>query len=135
MRKGDLIQVIAGDTIPADAEVIQGMASVNESAITGESAPVLKQPGTDIMSSVTGGTKIISDQLTLRITSDPGAGFIDRMIALVEGAQRTKTPNEIALTVLLTVLTIVFLIVVATVTPLANYVKAPTIAVDRRIKT
>jgi potassium-transporting ATPase ATP-binding subunit len=126
LRKGDLIQVIAGDTIPADAEVIQGMASVNESAITGESAPVLKQPGTDIMSSVTGGTKIISDQLTLKISSDPGAGFIDRMIALVEGAKRTKTPNEIALTVLLTVLTIVFLIVVASVPPLANYVKAPT---------
>lgn len=126
LRKGDLIQVIAGDTIPADAEVIQGIASVNESAITGESAPVLKQPGTDIMSSVTGGTKIISDQLTLKISSDPGAGFIDRMIALVEGAQRTKTPNEIALTVLLTVLTIVFLIVVATVPPLANYVKTPT---------
>jgi len=126
LRKGDLIQVIAGDTIPADAEVIQGIASVNESAITGESAPVLKQPGTDIMSSVTGGTKIISDQLTLKISSDPGAGFIDRMIALVEGAKRTKTPNEIALTVLLTVLTIVFLIVVATVPPLANYVKTPT---------
>jgi K+-transporting ATPase ATPase B chain len=124
LRKGDQIKVIAGELIPADAEVIQGIASVDESAITGESAPVLKQPGTDIMSSVTGGTRIISDELLLRVTSDPGQGFIDRMIALVEGAQRTKTPNEIALTVLLVVLTIVFLIVVSTIPPLANYVKS-----------
>lgn len=111
--------------IPADGEVIEGEAAVDESAITGESAPVLKQPGTDIASSVTGGTRIISDELSIRITADPGKGFIDRMIALVEGAARTKTPNEIALTVLLAVLTQVFLIVIATLSPVANYVKTP----------
>jgi len=125
LRQGDQVKVIAGDVIPADGEVIQGMASVDESAITGESAPVLKQPGTDIMSSVTGGTKIISDQLVIRVTSDPGKGFIDRMIALVEGAERTKTPNEIALTVLLSVLTLIFLVVVATIPSMANYAKSP----------
>lgn len=124
LRRGDQVKVMAGDVIPADGEVIQGIASVDESAITGESAPVLKQPGTDIMSSVTGGTRIISDSLLLRITQDPGQGFIDRMISLVEGASRTKTPNEIALTVLLAVLTLVFLIVVATLTPIANYIAA-----------
>ena len=122
LRQGDQVKVVAGDMIPADGEVIEGVASVDESAITGESAPVLKQPGTDIMSSVTGGTRIISDELVLRITQDPGQGFIDRMIALVEGAERTKTPNEIALTVLLAVLTQVFLIVVATVPPFAGYI-------------
>ena len=126
LRRGDQVKVISGDVIPADGEVIQGIASVDESAITGESAPVLKQPGTDIASSVTGGTRIISDELVLKITSDPGQGFIDRMIALVEGAERTKTPNEIALTVLLAVLTQVFLIVVSTIPPLANYVQSPT---------
>jgi potassium-transporting ATPase ATP-binding subunit len=126
LQRGDQVKVITGDMIPADGEVIKGVASVDESAITGESAPVLKQPGTDIMSSVTGGTRILSDELIIQVTSDPGQGFIDRMIALVEGAERSKTPNEIALTVLLTVLTIVFLIVVATVSPLANYVQAPT---------
>jgi K+-transporting ATPase ATPase B chain len=125
LRQGDIVKVLAGDMIAADGEVIGGVASVDESAITGESAPVLKQPGTDIASSVTGGTRIVSDELLIRVTSDPGKGFIDRMIALVEGAERTKTPNEIALTVLLAVLTQVFLIVVATVTPLANYVKSP----------
>ena len=122
LKRGDQVKVIAGDLIPADGEVVQGVASVDESAITGESAPVLKQPGTDIASSVTGGTRILSDELTLTITQDPGQGFIDRMIALVEGAERAKTPNEIALTVLLAVLTQVFLIVVATVPSLANYV-------------
>ena len=126
LRRGDQVKVISGDVIPADGEVIQGIASVDESAITGESAPVLKQPNSDIASSVTGGTRIISDELVLRITSDPGQGFIDRMIALVEGAERTKTPNEIALTVLLAVLTQVFLIVVSTIPPLANYVQSPT---------
>ena len=126
LRRGDQVKVVAGDMIPADGEVVKGVASVDESAITGESAPVLKQPGTDIMSSVTGGTRILSDELVINVTSDPGQGFIDRMIALVEGAERSKTPNEIALTVLLTVLTLVFLIVVATVSPLANYVQAPT---------
>ncbi len=122
LKRGDKVKVVAGDLIPADGEVVQGVASVDESAITGESAPVLKQPGTDIASSVTGGTRILSDELTLVITQDPGQGFIDRMIALVEGAERAKTPNEIALTVLLAVLTQVFLIVVATVPSLANYV-------------
>ncbi|HEY9909835.1 MAG TPA: potassium-transporting ATPase subunit KdpB [Thermosynechococcaceae cyanobacterium] len=126
LRRGDQVKVVAGDMIPADGEVIKGVASVDESAITGESAPVLKQPGTDIASSVTGGTRILSDELILNVTSDPGQGFIDRMISLVEGAERSKTPNEIALTVLLTVLTLVFLIVVATVSPLANYVQSPT---------
>ncbi len=126
LRRGDLVKVKIGEMIPADGEVIAGLASVDESAITGESAPVLKQPGTDISSSVTGGTRVVSDELTIKISADPGQGFIDRMIALVEGAERTKTPNEIALTVLLTVLTQVFLIVVATITLIANYVNTPT---------
>ena len=125
LRKGDIVKVIAGDMIPADGEVTSGEASVDESAITGESAPVLKQPGTDIASSVTGGTRILSDELLIRVTADPGKGFIDRMISLVEGADRSKTPNEIALTVLLAVLTQVFLIVIATLSPVANYVKSP----------
>ncbi len=122
LRKGDRVKVIAGDMIPADGEVMQGIGSVDESAITGESAPVLKQPGTDIASSVTGGTRLLSDELIISITADPGQGFIDRMIALVEGAERTKTPNEIALTVLLAVLTQVFLIVVATIPPFSGYI-------------
>ncbi len=130
LRKGDRVIVKIGELIPADGEVVLGVASVDESAITGESAPVLKQPGTDIASSVTGGTRVVSDELTILITADPGQGFIDRMIALVEGAKRSKTPNEIALTVFLAVLTQVFLIVVATLSPLANYVKTPvTIAI------
>ncbi|MBL1202865.1 MAG: potassium-transporting ATPase subunit KdpB [Nostoc sp. GBBB01] len=122
LRRGDLVKVIANNLIPADGEVIKGIGSVDESAITGESAPVLKQPGTDIASSVTGGTRLLSDELTIKITADPGQGFIDRMISLVEGAKRTKTPNEIALTVLLAVLTQVFLIVVATMPPFVNYI-------------
>jgi potassium-transporting ATPase ATP-binding subunit len=125
LRKEDIVKVVAGDMIPADGEVIAGEASVDESAITGESAPVLKQPGTDIASSVTGGTRILSDELTIRVTTDPGKGFIDRMISLVEGADRSKTPNEIALTVLLAVLTEVFLLVIATLSPVANYVNSP----------
>ena len=125
LRKEDIVKVVAGDMIPADGEVIAGEASVDESAITGESAPVLKQPGTDIASSVTGGTRILSDELKIRVTADPGKGFIDRMISLVEGADRSKTPNEIALTVLLAVLTQVFLIVIATLSPVANYVNSP----------
>jgi potassium-transporting ATPase ATP-binding subunit len=125
LRKGDRIKVIMGDTIPADGEVIAGVASVDESAITGESAPVLKEPGSDVASSVTGGTKIISDELILRVTSDPGQSFLDRMISLVEGAERSKTPNEIALTVLLAVLTLVFIIVVATIPPIANFAGSP----------
>jgi potassium-transporting ATPase ATP-binding subunit len=125
LRRGDRVRVIAGDTIPADGEVVSGVASVDESAITGESAPVLKEPGSDIASSVTGGTKILSDELVIQISADPGKGFIDRMISLVEGAERSKTPNEIALTVLLAVLTLVFLIVVATIPPAANFVNNP----------
>jgi len=108
-----------------DGEVLEGVASVDESAITGESAPVLKEPGSDVASSVTGGTKVISDTLVIRVTADPGEGFVDRMIALVEGAERTKTPNEIALTVLLAVLTLVFLLVVTTLPPLGMYVQSP----------
>jgi len=122
LHRGDRVKLVAGDVIPADGEVIEGIGSVDESAITGESAPVLKQPGTDIASSVTGGTRLLSDELTVRIAQDPGQGFIDRMISLVEGAERTKTPNEIALTVLLAVLTQVFLIVVATIPSIGNYI-------------
>lgn len=121
LRRGDVVLIQAGDVIPSDGEVIAGVASVDESAITGESAPVLKEAGSDVAGSVTGGTRILSDQLTLRISADPGKGFIDRMIALVEGAERSKTPNEIALTVLLAVLTQVFLIAVATLSPVAGF--------------
>jgi len=128
LRKGDVVLIQAGDVIPADGEVIAGVASVDESAITGESAPVLKEAGSDVAGSVTGGTRILSDQLTLRISADPGKGFIDRMIALVEGAERSKTPNEIALTVLLAVLTQVFLIAVATLPPVAAFIgRAPSV--------
>lgn len=125
LRQGDRISVVAGDVIPADGEVLEGVASVDESAITGESAPVLKEAGSDVASSVTGGTRIISDELIIRVTADPGKGFIDRMIALVEGAERSKTPNEIALTVLLAVLTLVFLIVISTIPPVAFYANSP----------
>jgi K+-transporting ATPase ATPase B chain len=128
LRRGDLVLIQAGDVIPADGEVIAGVASVDESAITGESAPVLKEAGSDVAGSVTGGTRILSDQLTLRISADPGKGFIDRMIALVEGAERSKTPNEVALTVLLAVLTQVFLIAVATLSPVAGFLQvAPSV--------
>lgn len=129
LRRGDQIKVIAGDVIPADGEVIEGVASVDESAITGESAPVLKEPGSDVASSVTGGTQIRSDELVIRVTSDPGRGFIDRMIALVEGAERAKTPNEIALTVLLAVLTLIFLIVVVTLPTIAAYVVGSAVSI------
>ena len=125
LNRGDTIHVVSGDIIPADGEVIMGVASVDESAITGESAPVLKESGSDVASSVTGGTRIISDELIIRVTAEPGKGFIDRMIALVEGAERTKTPNEIALTVLLAVLSLVFLFVVATLPAFAYYVNSP----------
>ncbi|WP_337099706.1 potassium-transporting ATPase subunit KdpB [Paenibacillus sp. YIM B09110] len=121
LRKGDIVVVSQGEMIPGDGEVIEGLASVDESAITGESAPVIKEAGGDF-SSVTGGTKVVSDSIKVRITSDPGQSFIDRMIALVEGAQRQKTPNEIALNTLLTSLTIIFLIVVVTLKPIAEYV-------------
>ena len=125
LKQGDTIYVVAGDIIPADGEVIMGVASVDESAITGESAPVLKESGSDVASSVTGGTRIISDELIICITSDPGKGFIDRMIALLEGVERSKTPNELALTVLLAVLSLMFLLVVVTLPALAYYVNSP----------
>lgn len=120
LRKGDVVIVSQGEMIPGDGEVIDGLASVDESAITGESAPVIKEAGGDF-SSVTGGTRVVSDRITVRITSDPGESFIDRMIALVEGAKRQKTPNEIALNTLLVSLTLIFLIVVMTLVPMADY--------------
>lgn len=120
LRKGDIVVVSQGEMIPGDGEVIEGLASVDESAITGESAPVIKEAGGDF-NSVTGGTRVISDSIKVRITSDPGETFIDRMIALVEGAKRQKTPNEIALNTLLISLTIIFLIVVVTLRPIAAY--------------
>jgi len=125
LRRGDTVLVEEGETIPGDGEVIAGIAYVNEAAITGESAPVLKEPGTDIRSSVTGGTQVTSDHLTIRISADPGQTFLDRMIALVEGASRQKTPNEIALSILLAGLTIIFLLAVATLQPFAIYAGGP----------
>ena len=125
LRKGDLVLVEANDIIPGDGDVVSGVAYVNEAAITGESAPVLKEPGTDIRSSVTGGTQVVSDTLRIRITANPGETFLDRMIALVEGAQRQKTPNEIALTALLAVFTIIFLIVCVTLVPFASFLNSP----------
>ncbi len=125
LRKGDVVRVVAGEMIPGDGEVIEGVASVDESAITGESAPVLKEPGTDIASSVIAGTKVVSDHLVIRVTANPGESFLDKMIALVEGAARQKTPNEIALTVLLAVLTLIFLLVVITLPFFANHLKVP----------
>ena len=110
LKKGDIVMVSAGEVIPGDGEVVEGIASVDESAITGESAPVVRESGGDFCS-VTGGTTVVSDWLKIRITSDPGHSFLDRMIALVEGASRKKTPNEIALNTLLVSLTIIFLIV------------------------
>jgi K+-transporting ATPase ATPase B chain len=120
LRQGDVVIVKAGEFIPGDGEIIEGVASVDESAITGESAPVIRESGGD-RSAVTGGTRVISDWIKIRITSDPGHTFLDRMIALVEGAERQKTPNEIALTILLSVLTLVFLLVVVTLQPFAYY--------------
>jgi potassium-transporting ATPase ATP-binding subunit len=120
LKLGDVVLVEAGDLIPGDGEVIEGVASVNESAITGESAPVIREAGGD-RSAVTGGTTVLSDWIKVRITAAPGSTFIDRMIALVEGAQRQKTPNELALSILLSGLTIIFLIVCVTLWPLANY--------------
>jgi len=124
LRKGDLVRVDRNETIPTDGEVVEGLAYVNESAITGESAPVLKEPGTDMFSTVTAGTVVISDRLLVRATADPGESFLDRMIHLIEGAHRQKTPNEIALTVLLAVLTLIFVIVVAAMAPVAVYLDA-----------
>jgi K+-transporting ATPase ATPase B chain len=124
LRSGDLIMVIAGEFIPGDGEIIEGVASVDESAITGESAPVIRESGGD-RSAVTGGTRVLSDWIKVRITSNPGETFIDRMIALVEGAERQKTPNEIALNILLAGLTIIFLLAVVTLQPFAIYSGSP----------
>jgi potassium-transporting ATPase ATP-binding subunit len=120
LSKGQVVLVETGDLIPADGEVIEGVASVNEAAITGESAPVIREGGGD-RSAVTAGTRVISDWIKVRVTQEPGQGFLDRMIALVEGAERQKTPNEIALTILLVGLTIIFLIAVATIPGFASY--------------
>jgi len=120
LQKGDLVVCETGDVIPADGEVIEGIASVDEAAITGESAPVIRESGGD-RSAVTGGTRVISDRIVIRVTSEKGNAFLDRMIAMVEGAQRQKTPNEIALTILLSALTLVFLLVVVTLKPIGIY--------------
>src|SRR5947208_6781927 len=125
LRKGDLVLVEAGDVIPGDGDVVEGVASVDESAITGESAPVIRESGGD-RSAVTGGTRVLSDWIVVRISANPGETFLDRMIALVEGASRQKTPNEIALTILLSGLTIVFVFAVATLQPFARYSGAAT---------
>lgn len=121
LRPGDTVIVSAGDQIPADGEIVQGLATINESAVTGESAPVLREAGTD-RSGVIGGTKVLSDEIIVRITAEPGHSFLDRMIALVEGANRQKTPNEIALTMLLAAMTLTFLIVVATLPAIGAFV-------------
>jgi K+-transporting ATPase ATPase B chain len=124
LRKNDEVMVRAGEVIPADGEIVEGVASVDESAITGESAPVIRESGGD-RSAVTGGTRVLSDWIRVRVTSDPGHTFLDRMIALVEGAERQKTPNEIALNILLAGLTIIFLLAVVTLQPFAIYSHAP----------
>src|SRR3954465_142568 len=121
LKPGDVVLVEAGDIIPSDGEVVEGVASVNEAAITGESAPVIRESGGD-RSAVTGGTQVLSDWIRVRITAAQGSTFIDRMIRLVEGASRQKTPNEIALNILLASLTIVFLVVVLTLNPMAAYI-------------
>jgi K+-transporting ATPase ATPase B chain len=120
LRSGDVVVVVAGEPIPGDGEVIEGVASVDESAVTGESAPVIRESGGD-RSAVTGGTTVLSDRIVVRITSDPGQSFVDRMIALVEGSERQRTPNEIALNVLLSALTVIFVVVCATLWPVADY--------------
>ena len=124
LRAGDLVSVSAGEFIPSDGEIIEGVASVDESAITGESAPVIREAGGD-RSAVTGGTRVLSDRIKVKITSNPGETFLDRMIALVEGAERQKTPNEIALNILLAGLTIIFLLAVVTLQPFAIYSGSP----------
>jgi K+-transporting ATPase ATPase B chain len=120
LRKGDVVLVETGDIIPADGEIIEGVASVNESAVTGESAPVLREAGGDF-SSVTGGTRVLSDWILVRVTSREGEGFLDRMIAMVEGAKRGRTPNEIALSILLAMMTLVFLLATATLAPFSQF--------------
>jgi K+-transporting ATPase ATPase B chain len=124
LKLGDQVRVEKEELIPIDGEVVEGVAYVDESMITGESAPVIKEPGSDIASSVTGGTRVLSDFLIIKVTTLPGNTFLDRMIRLVEGAKRQKTPNEIALTVLLSVLTLIFVIVVAAIAPVASYLHA-----------
>ncbi|HEY1618932.1 MAG TPA: potassium-transporting ATPase subunit KdpB, partial [Streptosporangiaceae bacterium] len=124
LRLGDHVVVEAGEIIPGDGDVVEGVASVDESAITGESAPVIRESGGD-RSAVTGGTRVLSDRVVVKITSKPGETFIDRMIALVEGAKRQKTPNEIALNILLAALTVIFMLAVITLQPMAFYSKAP----------
>ncbi len=124
LRKGDVFLCEEGDTIPMDGEIIEGIATIDESAITGESAPVIRESGGD-KSSVTGGTKVLSDRIKVRVTTDPGESFLDKMIALVEGASRQKTPNEIALTILLAGFTLVFIIVCVTLQPFGDYAKTP----------
>ena len=123
LKKNDIFECEAGDIVPADGEIIEGLASIDESAITGESAPVIREAGGD-KSSVTGGTKVLSDRIRVRVTAMPGESFLDKMISLVEGASRQKTPNEIALTILLAGFTLVFVIVCATLNPFADYVGA-----------
>ena len=121
LQKGDRVLVFAGDNIPGDGEIVRGVATIDESAITGESAPVVREAGTD-NSGVTGGTKVLSDEIVVEITTNPGESFLDKMISLVEGASRQKTPNEIALSILLSALTFIFLVVVATLLPIAGSV-------------
>ncbi|MBM6500372.1 potassium-transporting ATPase subunit KdpB [Flavobacterium macrobrachii] len=124
LKKGDMFFCEAGDIIPTDGEIIEGLATIDESAITGESAPVIREAGGD-KSSVTGGTKVLSDRITVKVTTEPGESFLDKMIALVEGATRQKTPNEIALTILLAAFTLIFVIVCVTLKPFADYANAP----------
>ena len=124
LRKGDVFVCEAGDIIPTDGEIVEGLATIDESAITGESAPVIRESGGD-KSSVTGGTKVLSDHIKVMVTSEPGERFLDKMIALVEGASRQKTPNEIALTILLAGFTLIFIIVCITLKPFADYAKTP----------
>jgi len=124
LRKGDIFICEAGDTIPMDGEIIEGIATIDESAITGESAPVIRESGGD-KSSVTGGTKVLSDKIKVRVTTEPGESFLDKMIALVEGASRQKTPNEIALTILLAGFTLIFVIVCVTLKPFGDYANTP----------
>lgn len=124
LRKGDVFIAETGDIIPMDGEIIEGLATIDESAITGESAPVIREAGGD-KSSVTGGTKVLSDKIKVRVTTEPGESFLDKMIALVEGASRQKTPNEIALTILLASFTLIFLIVCVTLKPFADYAQTP----------
>src|SRR6195952_1036422 len=124
LKKGDVFVCETGDTIPTDGEIIEGIATIDESAITGESAPVIRESGGD-KSSVTGGTKVLSDEIKVMVSTQPGESFLDKMIALVEGASRQKTPNEIALTILLASFTLIFIIVCVTLQPFANYANTP----------